>query len=55
MMYVPYASDIKTIVESYNLIGASITKLVLRFLKFITGVFRTAMVKAKFSKLSWNA
>jgi hypothetical protein len=54
-MYVPYACDIKPIMESYNLIGASITKLVSRFLKFIAGGLRTAMVKAKFSKLSWNA
>jgi hypothetical protein len=54
-MYVPYACNTKPILESYSLIGASIAKLVSRFVKFITGVLRTVMVNAKFSKLSWDA
>jgi hypothetical protein len=55
MMYVPYACDTTPILEGYSFIGATIAKLVSRFVKSIANALRPAMVKERFSKLNWNS
>lgn len=54
-MYVPYACDTTFILEGYSFIGATIAKLVSRFVKSIANALRPAMVKERFSKLNWNS
>ena len=54
-MYVPYACDTTPILEGYSFIGATIAKLVSRFVKSIANALRPAMVKERFSKLNWNS